>query len=445
MDAIRPQKGPQERFLATPADIAIYGGAAGGGKSWSLLVEPLRHINNPTFGAVILRRTYSQIVKEGGLLDESQQIYPLLGAIFNQDGYQWRFPSGAKITFAHMQHESNRFDWQGSQIPLIEFDELTHFTERQFWYLVSRNRSMCGVTPYIRGSCNPDPDSWVAQLIEWWIGADGFPVPERAGVLQWFVRVVDTLKWFDSEAGALQRYPDIPPKSVTFIPAKLEDNPILMKRDPSYLGNLLALTYVEQAQLHGGNWHVRAAAGKVFNKGWFEIVDAVPANMPIVRFWDLAATEKQLAQEDPDFTAGVKIGRHHEQYFVLDCIAMRCGPAEIDTTIRNVARQDGHRVAIRWEEEGGASGKRDSWNLVSMLAGFDARGVRPQGDKLTRAKGLAAQALAGNVKLLRGPWNEQWLSHMHAIPDGVHDDIMDASSGGFNELTEARTASVVEY
>ena len=91
-------------------------------------------------------------------------------------------------------------------------------------------------------------------------------------------------------------------------------------------------------------------------------------------------------------------------------------------------------MAVRWEMEGGASGKRDSYHIATMLAGYDARGVRPQGDKITRAKGLSAQSLAGNVSLVRGDWNERWLAHMHGQPGLAHDDIMDASSGAFNEL-----------
>jgi predicted phage terminase large subunit-like protein len=74
-----------------------------------------------------------------------------------------------------------------------------------------------------------------------------------------------------------------------------------------------------------------------------------------------------------------------------------------------------------------------------MLVGYDGRGIKPQGDKITRAKALAAQSLAGNVKLLRGSWNDMWLNHMHGQPDLPHDDIMDASSGAFNELVTIET------
>ena len=120
------------------------------------------------------------------------------------------------------------------------------------------------------------------------------------------------------------------------------------------------------------------------------------------------------------------------------------GPAETNNHMLFLASQATQGALSQSGMEGGASGKRDNRYIASKLAGYDARGVKPQGDKLTRAKGLSAQALAGNVKLLRGAWNERWLTHMHGQPDLAHDDIMDASSGAFNELTPARKERVAE-
>lgn len=269
LKVVRPQAGPQSQFLASAADIAIYGGAAGGGKTWGLLMEPLRHIDNPNFGAVFFRRNTVQVRNEGGLWDESEKLYPLLGATPREHVLDWSFPSKASVAFAHLEHDKNVLDWQGSQIPLICFDELTHFSPRQFWYMVSRNRSMCGVRPYIRATCNPDADSWVSGFIAWWINQDtGFPIPERAGRLRWFIRVNDELIWADSPEG-LAEYQDvngapIPPKSLTFIPAKLTDNAALMGADPGYLASLMALPTVERERLLGGNWKIRNTQSLVF-------------------------------------------------------------------------------------------------------------------------------------------------------------------------------------
>src|SRR2546430_27433 len=96
---LRPQPGPQEAFLKSSADIAVYGGAAGGGKSYALLLEPLYHVDNRRFRCVIFRRTVPQLKLEGGMWDTSLQIYPMAGATGYSQALEWRFPSGARLKF----------------------------------------------------------------------------------------------------------------------------------------------------------------------------------------------------------------------------------------------------------------------------------------------------------------------------------------------------------
>ena len=436
---IRAQAGPQEAFLGSQADLVIYGGAAGGGKTFALLMEPLRHVRNPRFSAVVFRRTSVQVRNPGGLWDESMRLYPLVGASPREYVLEWEFPSGASVKFSHMEHDKNRLDWQGSQIPLISFDELTHFSRDQFFYMLSRNRSTCGVRPYMRATCNPVPDDdpvggWIHEFVGWYIGADGYAIPERSGVVRWFAVVGDDLKWAESAAQLRETYPGSVPKSFTFIRSTVYDNQALLQADPGYLANLMALPLVDRERLLGGNWKIKPSAGNVFARSWFEVVDAAPAGGRTVRFWDLAATEKSLAKPDPDFTAGVLLRRVGDLYYVLDAIAEQASPARVDALIKNTASQDGQAVLVRFEREGGASGVRDARTLTAMLAGYDVRAVQPQGDKIMRAKGLAAQALAGNVKVVRGAWNDRFLRTLHEFPDGAHDDEVDAASGAFNEL-----------
>src|ERR1035437_2121213 len=269
---VRPQLGKQEMFLSTPADIAIYGGAAGGGKSFGLLLEPLRHVTtNPEFYAVFFRRSTTQIRNPGGLWDESMHLYDYSGGTPIQTILEWKWGKGGRVKFAHLEHEKTVLEWQGSQICLLGFDELCHFSDKQFFYMLSRNRSKCGVRPYVRATCNPDADSWVAQFIEWWLDGNGYASEARAGVLRWFVRIKGDLHWADTREECIKKYgksdlPDndkkqVKPKSVTFIPAKLDDNPALTDADPDYEANLLALDKVSQARLLDGNWKIRWDSG----------------------------------------------------------------------------------------------------------------------------------------------------------------------------------------
>jgi predicted phage terminase large subunit-like protein len=443
MEGIRPQPGAQEKFLACPADIAIYGGAAGGGKSFGLLMEPLRHIANKDFGGVIFRRTSPQITNEGGLWDEAGKLYPLLGGDPRIGNLEYYFPTQACISFRHLQHETTIYDWQGAQVPFIGFDELTHFTKGQFFYLLSRNRSTCGVKPYIRATCNPDADSWVAEFIGWWIDKDtGLPIPDRAGVVRWFIRVNDTIIWGDSREALRAQYGDkVEPKSATFIPAKLSDNPALLAADPGYLANLMALPLVERERLLGGNWKIRPAAGLYFKREWCQVVDAAPAKARRVRYWDLAATEK-TETNDPDFTEGIRLSVDPSGvYYVEDHRAMRESPHGVEQAIKNTASADGISVEIGIPQDPAQAGKAQAEYLVRKLTGYTARARIERGDKVTRFGPFSAQCEAGNVKFVRGAWNTAVFDNLEGFPEAVHDDTADACSGAFNML-QSGTAAV---
>lgn len=435
---IAPQPGPQTAFLSTRADIAFYGGAAGGGKSYGLLLEPLRHFNNKDFGAVIFRRTSKQVHNEGGLWDESFKLYRQLGAHPREARLEWVFPAGWSLSFAHLEHEKNVYDWQGGQIAFIGFDELTHFSEKQFWYMVSRNRSMSGVPAYIRGTCNPDVDSWVRKVIDWWIDDNGYPIPARSGVLRWFIRLDDAMIWADSAEELKATYGhDQLPKSFTFIPSKLTDNQILMEKDPGYLANLRALSRVDRLRLLEGNWNVRASAGTMFRREWFRVIDAIPSGwISAIRYWDRAATIPNPSNPDPDWTRGVKMYRYPDNTFIVsDLRSIRGTPRDVEKLVINVASHDSTSIQIMSQTDPGSAGKSEAAHFIRMLSGYNVETETLSKDKITRAKPFSAQCEAGNIFVLRAPWNDEFFTELENFPDGVHDDIVDALSGGFNKLS----------
>jgi predicted phage terminase large subunit-like protein len=435
---IEPQLGPQTDFLETPADIGIYGGAAGGGKTFAILLEPTRHYYNPKFAGVIFRRTTKQVTNPGGLWDEAMNMYGgLLGATPKISMLEFTFPSGMKMRFGHLEHEKNVYDWQGSQIPFLGFDELTHFSESQFFYMLSRNRSDSGVPGYVRATTNPDCNSWVRKFIDWWIDNDtGLPISERSGKLRWFIRIDDQMIWADTREELIQKYgPDKQPKSVTFIPAKLSDNKKLLEKDPSYLANLEALPKVERERLLGGNWNVKPVSGMVFKKNWFEIIPISPALGQTIRYWDRAATEK-TDSNDPDFTVGLKMKRTDNGLFIVEHIVRgQWSPGKVETAIKNAALQDGKQTSVGLEVDPGQAGKAEANNYTRLLAGFPIKMNPARVDKVTRALPVSAQSEAGNVKILQGPWNETFLNELEAFPLGSKDDQVDAFSGAFNCLT----------
>ena len=283
---IRPQPGFQASFLSSPADIVIGGGAAGAGKSYALLMEALRHVGNPRFQSVIFRRTIPQIKNAGGLWDTSKEMYLKLrdgagrSAAFTENPPKWKFPSGATLMFSHLEHESTKTEWDGAQIAMLGFDELIHFTEGQFWYLLSRNRSASGVKPYVRATTNPQTSGWVKRLISWWIYPDdhdhenlrGMPIPERAGLIRWLVRYNERSYWGDTaaeavaampEEGRAQFRPELA-KSITFIPGLLDENKALIDKDPSYEGNLFAQDKKHGTRLRKGCWYDAEGENELF-------------------------------------------------------------------------------------------------------------------------------------------------------------------------------------
>lgn len=433
---IRPQAGPQTEFLSSSADLVIYGGARGGGKTFAALLEPLRSIHIPGFNAVIFRRTYPQITNAGGLWDKSTEIYPALGGKPSLAKLQWDFPSGATIAFRHLKLEEHKFDWMGLQVCLEEWEELTHFTKSQFLFLLGSNRSTCGVRPYIRCTCNPDADSWVKELVSPFLAEDGYVDLEQVGTIKHFIVEDEEFKFVDAD------YRDslgLPPKSLTYINADVWNNQILLEKDPGYLQNLMAQSSVDRARFlgikgRGGNWLIRAEAGKVFRSDWFNAADGVPTYGEVVRFWDFAATEAQQKGDDPDWTAGVKMLLLDERSYILDVVRSRGTPAEVDKLIINTARRDGAGVPVRWFRDPGQAGIYQTAQLRAKLKGFDAMGVICSLNKYQRAKPLSRALEFSEVLLAEGDWNQSFQSELVSFPDGDHDDQVDAASGAFNYL-----------
>lgn len=443
---IRPQKGPQEKFLASTAEIAIYGGAAGGGKTFAILMEPLRYIHTKGYRAVIFRKNFNQIFASGGIWDESREIYgDISGAKSVQTPkFKWSFNNKAHIYFDFLGRDADVEKWQGSQITFIGFDELTHFTERQFFYMMSRNRSTCGVRPYIRATCNPDADSWVAKFIEWWIDQEtGYPIPERSGKKRYMARIEadDNVIWADTRQELLDKGIDPEKiKSVTFIASTLEDNKILMEKDPGYKANLESLPLVERERLLHGNWKIKAAAGMFFKRIQLgEILTTLPNDIvSLVRGWDLAATDTD-ENDEAAYTAGVLMARRSNgRFLIIDVINQQLKAGDVRKLLKQTAALDNITygyVRQRLPQDPGQAGKAQAESFALMLAGYDFSIQLESGSKQTRAEPMAALWQQGFFDIMAGEWNESYLNQLESFPESKYKDMVDAGSSAFNEIT----------
>jgi predicted phage terminase large subunit-like protein len=287
------------------------------------------------------------------------------------------------------------------------------------------------VRPYIRATCSPDADSWVAEFGPWWIDPEtGFPIPERAGVLRYHVRVAEKIVWADRPEDLIEHLPppqDLPPGvesprpiSVTFIPASVVDNSALLRVNPQYLAWLESLPLLERERLLLGDWKIRPAAGLYFKP-----------------YWDLAATEK-TELNDPDWTLGIKLGRDKNGvYWLLDAVRARANPGDIERLLLDTAERDGKKVTIGFDQDPGQAGKSRAQHLVRALSSFTVTPATESGDKLTRFGPFSSWCRAGNVKILRGSWNEDLFRVLEGFPELAHDDEVDACSGALEMLNPA--------
>lgn len=393
----------QKVFLRTYSLEALFGGAAGGGKSSALLMAALQYVDVPGYSAILFRRTYADLALPGALMDRFRSWIANYDDVhWNANSYVATFPSGARISFGYLNNTNDYLRYKGSEFQFIGMDEVTEIRESDYRYLFSRLRrpasgELSQVPLRMRSASNPAPN-WVRQR-------------------------------FIVEGETTNRI---------FVPSMLTDNPGIDAE--SYRQSLSALDPIERRRLELGDWWA-TSLGTLFDRTSFVICDhtevpQVTSSARAVRFWDLAATEPSHSNPNPDWTVGTLMLFDQGIAYVLDVRRARVKNEKVEQLVAQTALEDGHAVAIRMEQEPGSSGKA----LVDQYAryvvpGYDLMGVRPTGDKITRARPFAAAAANGNIRLVRGPWISEWLDEVSAFPEATdHDDQVDSAVGAFTHL-----------
>jgi len=391
----------QKVFLKSVGQEVMFGGAAGGGKSSALIMAALQYVDVPGYSAILFRRTYADLALPGALMDRFRDwIMQYDDVHWNANQYTATFPSGARITFGYLNNVNDYLRYKGSEFQFIGMDEVTEIRESDYRYMFSRLRRpatgpLSEVPLRMRCATNPAPN-WVRQrfLVE----------GEKSGRI--------------------------------FIPSMLTDNPGI---DPdSYRAMLQELDPIERNRLEFGDWWA-TTLGSMFDRNNLEVIEftEIPSfskETEIVRFWDLAGTEPTASNPDPDWTVGCLAAFENGVFYILDVRRIRAKGDRVEKFVRDTAIEDGPEVPIQMEQEPGSAGK----NLIDqyaryVLPGYDFKGQRATGDKVTRAKPFAAAVANGNVRLVRADWNSDFIDELSSFPEArVHDDQVDAAVHAFN-------------
>jgi len=434
----KPNPGRQDRFISSAVDEVLWGGEAGGGKSAALIAAPLRWIDHPLFSALLLRR---QSVDLNPLLTKAHRLYPQLGGTWHGTDKIYTFPSGARIRFAHCQHELDAFKYQGDEFSFIGPDELTHYTRSQYLELSSRIRKTSADLPgMLRATSNPGGPGhqWVFERWAPWLDPQyeipGRPPrldmlgtklpPAREGEVLWFAPAVDG-------EGSERIVPKGTPlaRSRTFIRSVRAE---CTQLDPQYEATLAQLDPVRRAQLKKGDWLARPGAGKYFKKHWFTVLPVTPADaIARCRYWDRAGTE----QTKNDATAGVRLAKTKAGLWIVEDVRhFRGTPGDVEAAIKQCAALDGPTCPQVLEIDPGSAGLAEKRALSLALVGHVFRWASKRSDKITAAGPASAQAESKNFCVLPGPWVDDFLDELESFPDGEHDDQVDGLSGAFNWL-----------
>lgn len=377
----------------------LYGGAAGGGKSIALLMAALQYVDYPDYAAIIFRRSYTDLAMPGALMDVAFTWLSNTDAKWIDKTKTWEFPSGATLSFGYLDTENTKYRYQGAEFQFIGFDELTQFTESQYLYLFSRLRKERSnpVPLRMRAASNPG-----GKGHEW----------VKARFIKKHGLNIDRL----------------------FLPATLRDNPHLDGNE--YVKSLMNLDVTTREQLLEGDWDI-ADSGILFKAEWFHQIDRIdlPETFDIVvRAWDLAASEL-LTNRKADYSAGVKVGKVGDKYYIIDVKRFRNGPKDTEEQIRGVATVDGVTVPVLIERDPGQAGISVMEHYKrNVLKGFTVEDSRNTGSKEVRAVPASGQVEAGNVFIVKSYWTAPFLSELEKFPYGAHDDQVDAFATAMNKL-----------
>lgn len=442
--------------------------------SFMLHLIVCKYLDDPFYRATFLRRTTPQLMKAGNLWDKGHKVFGLLPKELRPRWVKGEkkmaiFPHGPQVEYSHCQHVSDVENFQGSEMTAFLIDEAVQFEWEQISYFFSRMRSDSKYKSRLIMATNPDPDHRIRELIEWYLDSEGYPNPDREGVIRYFLVVNDEFVWSNSAQELIDTYATDyytpKPLSFSFVGSTIYDNPVCIQQNPGYVSFLEGLPRVEKARLLYGNWFVKEQASSYFNREDLKKVENIPVSAVCVRAWDKAGTEPSEANPFPDFTACIKMYKDlngelyisgefhhscHDKKFPDVYGRFREKPGFRDNIILNQAIYDGEDCKIIIPCDPGAHGITEYTESAKKLAqaGFIVRkelGGNSK-SKLQKFSPFSAAVQNGFVNIVENTFpNVQTLEAFYRELenfDGTNssrskkDDWVDAVSTAYNYLSK---------
>lgn len=383
------------------------------------------YTQDPRFDAMYVRTEFPQLMGAGGLWDTASKYYPLFGARAKQNpSPMYIFPSGAKTRYRPIESAADAEKYRGLQLSMLAIDEITQTSKEAVIALMACLRSEANMNSFCIGTCNPSKESWVFEVVKWYLDEEGFIDKEKNGKIRFFVVKDGSFVFADTEEWFKENMPEtvvaknqqtgeeiyIPPKKFCFVQLTVWDNKILLEKNPRYLSELQNLPEHERAKQLYGCWLVEEDRVQYFDRKMVRgpngerVKKEIPLNAKRCIAWDKANTEyiPKLNNTDADFTASIHMAKcrngffyiyadfHESNYDQYEKVygKFRLASGARDQIMLNQAIYDGKDVDIVIAQDVGADGKQVYQEMAKkfLASGFRVKSAvtSVQTQKFTR-------------------------------------------------------------
>jgi len=484
---------------AREVDFMIIGGSRGGGKSEVMVQLSLMFKDDPLYNAMYVRTEFPQLMGAGGLWEIASKYYPLFGAKSKQNPSPlYQFPSGAKVRFRPVRTTQEGEKLRGLQFSACLVDEITQVDKGAVIAMMACLRSEAKMNSFLCGSCNPDKNSWVFELVKWYLDDEGYIDKSKNGRIRYFVVKDNSFIFADDENWFLENMPEtvtaynqatgeniyLPPKKFSFVQLTIFSNPVLLNLNPRYLSELQNLPEHERAKQLYGCWLVDEDKPEYFDRKFVRGVDGervkkkLPEVCQKVCSWDKANTEfvPKIQNTDADFSACAHMAKDRDGFYYIYgdyCESnydehekvygkFRKSFGARDQIMLNQALHDGRDTTIIIAQDAGADGKQIYQQMAGRLISEGFR-VKPaampvQTKKIDRFEPFLMACQAGLVHIVEDSFPdartlelfykelESFAPTLNGKPWRstrlLHEDWCDAISDCFNYLSQAKIHTV---